>query len=131
MHATMTFILVFVLEIVSNFNEKLAGISGELLDNSGGTVTTPANLNVPSGISVPSGGDMSGGLDIFGSQDMTLIAYMIVLVIAILTVANALAPKFASGGSRLKIVPFLSIMCIISGGILGSVPVLTSMLFDI
>ena len=131
MHATMTFILVFVLEIVSNFNEKLAGISGELLDNSGGTVTTPANLNVPPGISVPSGGDMSGGLDIFGSQDMTLIAYMIVLVIAILTVANALAPKFASGGSRLKIVSFLSIMCIISGGILGSVPILTSMLFDI
>ena len=94
-------------------------------------MTTPANLNVPSGISVPSGGDMSGGLDIFGSQDMTLIAYMIVLVIAILTVANSLAPKFAAGGSRLKIVSFLSIMCIISGGILGSVPVLTSMLFDI
>jgi hypothetical protein len=28
-------------------------------------------------------------------------------------------------------VPFLSVMCIVSGGILGSVPVLTSMLFDI
>ena len=62
---------------------------------------------------------------------MTLIAYMIVLVIAILTVANALAPKFASGGSRLKIVSFLCIMCFVSGGILGFVPILTSMLFDI
>jgi len=131
MHATMTFILVFVLEIVSNFNEKLAGISGELLNSTEGSVNIPSGLSVPSGISIPTGGDMSGGLDIFGSQDMTLIAYMIVLVVIILTVANSLAPKCAAGGNSLKVVSFLSIMCIVSGGILGLVPVLTSKLFSI
>lgn len=96
MHGTMVFILVFVLEIIRNFNGKLAEASTESAGQEVGTLDVSPNL-LPAGIGVPEGGQLTGGLDIFGNQDMTLIAQMIVLVIVILTVANSLAPKFAAG----------------------------------
>ena len=109
MHATMAFILLFVLEIITNFNAKLTEASSGLQNQSKGDIVVPENLTVPPGVSIPSQGDLGAGLDIFGSQDMGLISAMIVLVIVILTVANSLAPKFAAGGSNLKIASYLGI----------------------
>ena len=131
MHATMVFILVFVLEIISDFNSKLAEASTEIVGKTEAAIQVPENLSLPPRITVPSGGDLAMGLDIFGAQDTTLMASMIVLVVIILTVANALAPKFAAGGSNLKIASYLSIMCIVSGVVLELVPILTSKLFSI
>ena len=129
MHATMTFILVFILEIIINFNAKLAEAAG----GAAGVreISVPEGLTVPPGVAIPAAGELSGGLDLFGNQDMTLVTQTIVLVIVILTVANSLAPKFAAGGSNLKIVSFLGIMSIVSGVVLGIVPVITSELFSI
>ena len=131
MHATMTFILVFVLQIVSNFNSKLASVSNPGTDPKAQPVEVPDSLQMPPGLSVVDQADLTGGLDIFGSQDLTLVTYTILAVIVILTAANALAPKFASGGSNLKIAPFLSVMCLISGVVLGVVPFVTSKLFSL
>ena len=131
MHATMTFILVFILEIISNFNSKLAEASGEVVGDAGQGITVPQGTQLPPGIVLPTGGDLAGGLDIFGTQDMSLITGMIVFVVIVLTIANSLAPKFAAGGSNLKIASFLGIMCIVSAVVLGLVPILTSKLFAI
>ncbi|MDE0824123.1 MAG: hypothetical protein OSB07_09210 [Dehalococcoidia bacterium] len=47
------------------------------------------------------------------------------------TVANALAPKAAAGGSNLKLVSYLGLMCLVSGFTLAVVPVVTGMIFGI
>ena len=94
MHAAMTALLLFILQIVHTFDEKLF----EVAAGAGASATG----------SIP-------GLDIFKSQDLTLITAVITMVILVLTAANALAPKFAAGGHSLKIASTLSIMCFISG----------------
>ena len=131
MHATMAFILVFILEIITNFNAKLAESSSQIIGESEATLEAPQGVTIPPGVSLPSGGELAVGLDIFGAQDMTLVSYMIIFVIVVLTIANSLAPKFAAGGSNLKIASFLGIMCVVSGVVLGVVPILTSKLFSI
>ena len=131
MHATMVFILVFILEIITSFNSRLALASAEVGGKAVGTLEVPENLQLPPGIQLPQGGDLAGGLDIFATQDLTLTSYMIVLVVIILTFANTLAPKFAAGGHHLKLASFFSIMCVTSGVILGVVPILTGKLFPI
>ena len=80
---------------------------------------------------LPQQGNIAAGSEIFGSQDLTLVTYTILLVIVILTVANTLAPKFAAGGSHLKIASFMSVMLLISGVVLLVVPFITSALFEL
>jgi len=73
---------------------------------------------------------VTGGISLFENQDMTAVTAIIILVVVILTVANSLAPKFAGGGSNLQIASYMSVMCLISAGILGVVPALTSSIFS-
>ena len=129
MHATMTFILVFVLEIISNFNTTLGAVSGQI--SSGEPVELAGNTQYPPGMAIPSTDSIASGMEIFGAQDLSLVTYVILFVIVILTGANSLAPNFAAGGSNLKVVSYLSFMSIISGSVLGIVPLLASMLFSI
>jgi len=131
MHATVVFILVFVFQIVSVFSSKLSEVSSKVKEGtiSTGTVNTTATL--PSGINLPAGGDMTGGLDMFASQDIGTLGGIIVFVIVVLTIANALAPKFAAGGSHLLITAYLSIMCLATGGLMFIIPLFTVALFDI
>ena len=118
MHATTTFILVFVLEIISNFNTSLTAVPPGLTGQGG------------SGAAVPAAADLTGGLNIYGEQDLTGITLTILLVTGVLTVVNSLAPKLAGGGSNLKIIPYVSIMCLLSGTIVALVPVLTGAIFS-
>ena len=131
MHGTMTFILVFVLEIISTFNTKLGSASAGLGDTGRGDFSVPEGLAIPPGVSLPAQGDLAGGLDLFGNQDMGLVTLMIVIVVLILTVANSIAPKAAAGGSNLKLVSYLGIMSLVSGFVLAVVPVVTGRIFDI
>ena len=131
MHATMIFILVFVLGIITNFNSKLSLASTGLTVDSNAGIIVPDSLQLPPGLPLPAQGDLTAGLDIFGNQDIGLATLMIVVVVGVLTVANALTPKIAAGGSNLNVLSFLSIMCLISGGVLGIVPVVTSKIFAI
>ena len=131
MHATMTFILVFVLQIVTTFNDKLSSVSPGAARSAQEPFNLSDSVTIPPGLPLPQRGDLGGAGDIFGSQDLTLVTYTILLVIVILTVANALAPKFAAGGGHVKIASFLSIMLLISGAVLGVVPFITSKLFGL
>jgi len=128
MHATTTFILVFVLHIITGFNRRLSSVN---LDNAtASTQDVLASSGASSGVSnIADSTSLTGSISIFQSQDMTGVVMVIVLVIFILTISNALAPKFAGGGSNLKIASYLSVMCLISGFILAVVPTVTTKLF--
>ena len=131
MHATVVFILVFVFQIVSVFSSKLSEVSSKVKEGSFSTDAVNTNATVPPGINLPAGGDMTGGLDMFATQDIGTLGGIIVFVIVVLTIANALAPKFAAGGSHLMITFYLSIMCLASGGLMFIIPLFTEALFDI
>ena len=131
MHATMAFILVFVLQIVSSFSTKLADASSEIPGTEGPQFNLPENLATPPGITMPTQGGMGAGLDIFGAPDMTLVTFMIVMVVGMLTLANSLAPKFASGGSNFLVLSYFSVMSIVSGLVLGIVPIVTAFIFAV
>ena len=79
---------------------------------------------------MPSSADLTGGLNIYGAQDLGAITLTILFVTAVLTLANSLAPKLAGGGSNLKILPYICIMCLLSGAIVGVVPLITAQIFS-
>jgi archaellum biogenesis protein FlaJ (TadC family) len=130
MHTVMSFILVFVLEIIMNFNQKLSDVVTGQDISVNATLKVPDNLTAPPGISIPQSQDLSAGLDVFQMTNMASLQYTIILAIAILTLANALAPKFSEGGHNLKILTYLSITSITSGAILLIVPKVTASLLS-
>lgn len=105
MHVAMVGLLLFILEVVANFNTRLGNIASEVTEQA-----------------LAGSAAQTTGLSMFQVQDLGLITAMIMLVVLVLTVANALAPKFASGGHTLKIVSGLSLMCILSGLLMIAVP---------
>ena len=94
-------------KIVILFDRKLQEVSGAVVDEAASA---------------------SSGVDMFASQDLTLISGMITMVILVLTVSNALAPKFAAGGHDIKIASTLSTMSFISGGNMLIVPIVAAKL---
>ena len=102
MHAAMSGLLLFILQIVETFDQKLREVASGLVDDA------VSSSSGSSGASTP-------GLDMFQSQDLTLITGMITMVMLVLAIANSLAPKFASGGHTIKMAWSGSIMFIISG----------------
>ena len=99
------------------------GMSPQLFHHlAGGSIGAAVKVSDPSGV--------TGSISIFQDQDLTGVTGIIILVVIILTIANALAPKFASGVSNLKIASYLSITCLISGFILGVVPSMTAGMFS-
>jgi len=131
MHATMTFILVLVLEIISTFNTKLGSASAGIDGTGRAEFAVPDGLAIPPGVSLPAKGELSGGLELFGNQDMGLVTLMIVVVVLILTIANSVTPKAAAGGSNMKLVSYLGLMSLVSGFVLAVVPIVTGKIFNI
>ena len=134
MHAVMAFILVFVLAILTSFNNELVAVHAESMGEatSEASLTVPDNLSLPPGIALTAGGgNMPNPIDMFGSPDMRVTSATIMFVIFILTFANSLAPKFASGGNNLKIIGLLCIMCLVSATVITIVPMLADQIFTI
>lgn len=111
LHATMVSLLLFVLQIMLNFTTLISGLMKDLEKQSGGT-----------GISM-------SDLPMFQVHDMSAPKLMTYSLIVALTVANALAPKAASGGHWLKSFFFLAITCIMTGICMLTIPQVTSALF--
>ena len=99
LHVAMTGLLLFILQIVVTFDVKLREVSSELGNQASAT----------------SAGGPTLSLDLFQSQNLTLISGMITMAILTMTLANALSPKFAAGGSDLNIATNLSLTCVLSG----------------
>lgn len=130
LHATMVFVLVFVLQIVATFNTELSdAYSATGYGSLESEESMESNLAIPDQFNVPQSEELVGGIGFFAVQDLTLVTYTVVMVVFTLTVANSLAPMFAAGGSGLKIATFLSPMCLMSGVILGAIPIITPVIF--
>jgi flagellar protein FlaJ len=130
MHTVMSFILVFVLEIIMNFNQKLSDVVQGQDVGANASLKVPDNITAPPGISIPQSQDLSAGLDVFQMTNMGSLQYTIIFAIAILTLANALAPKFSEGGHNIKILTYLAVTSIASGVILLIVPKITASLLN-
>jgi flagellar protein FlaJ len=132
LHATMVFVLVFVLQIVATFNTELSdAYSATGYGSQESVESIESNLAIPDQLNVPQSEELVGGIGLFAVQDLTLVTYTVVMVVFTLTVANSLAPMFAAGGSGLKIATFLSPMCLTSGLILGAIPIITPLIFAV
>lgn len=110
MHAAVTMLLVFITEVIAIF---------------GGMIFT-AQESMPE---TPGGSSVSA----FGSFNLAGLEFMQNMVIPLLlvfTLANALAPTIADGGSRWKVLYDLGITGAISGGSLVCLPGLAAMLFS-
>ena len=131
MNLVMAFILVFVLEIIINFNSKL----NEVVSGESTMVTAefeaPTGLTAPPGLNIPQTQDLSSGLDVFQMTNMGSLQYTIIFAVAILTIANSLAPKFSEGGNNLRIISYLSSTSLCSGIVLLIVPPITKALLSV
>jgi len=76
-----------------------------------------------------SGGTSVGAFTSFSFSGLDLLQRLVLPLVLIFTVANALAPIIADGGSRWKIIYNLSLTSSISGVSLVLLPKLAAMLF--
>ena len=113
MHAAMTGLLLFILEIISTFNTRLADAAMGFADNAQAAAST-YEVN---------------GLQMFQTQDLSIVVILVTAVVLTLIVANALASKIASGGHNLKLAFNLGVMCIISSVNMLVIPKLANTIF--
>ena len=104
LHGAMVALLVFVMEIMKTFNNKLLEATVELQSQSGA-----AALSIPN-------------LPAFQPKDMGQSTMLTLGAVVVLTITNTLAPKFATGGHNLQLAFYGSIMCIVSGVSLVLIP---------
>jgi archaeal flagellar protein FlaJ len=109
MHAAVVTILVFITEVIVAF---------------GGMVNTAQNA-MPSVEGAPSISSFST----FNLSGLELMHHMVMPLVLIFTVANAIVPTLAEGGSKVKIFYNLGVTSLISGAALIILPMLASSLF--
>ena len=69
-------------------------------------------------------------MDVFQMGNIETLQITIIIAVAILTVANALAPKFSEGGNNLKIITFFAVTCLMSAVVMFVVPKVTAALLS-
>ncbi len=123
MHVCMACLVVFVVQILVTFAGMISRLYSSLDFNAGGDLS--------GGLSGSSGLSISGmGFNLFQNvPDGLLLQYCIALV-AILTIANALAAKYVDGGGNYKIFFYGAIMSITSGISLIVVPMVVKAIFN-
>lgn len=112
MHGITVAILVFVIEIVGAFGNTVMTTMEEM------------SLGSAGGLSASSMGIFS-----FNPETMQLLRLLVVPLILLLSGVNAFAPKAADGGHNCKLLYFLGVTLITSGGILLLGPVVASLIF--
>jgi len=110
MHAAVVALLVFVVEVVITFGGMVGSAQEAMPDTGGGA-----------GVS---------SFTSFNYAGLGLIHSLVLPLVLVFTVANALAPSVADGGSRWKICYNLSITMAISGACLAFLPSVASTLFS-
>lgn len=117
LHATMGGILMFLYEMIIAFNIIMMEMMTEHSAEMEGAAT-----RMPTGM---------GLFNLGGSADLAFIGNFVTIIILISTIANALAAKFASGGSNYKLCFYLSLLFLISAIILFVMPMVGDKLFVI
>ncbi len=109
MHTAVVIILVFITEVIVAF----------------GGMVNKAQDSMPTISGAPSLSSFSS----FNLSGLELMHHMVLPLVLIFTVANAIVPAVAEGGSKMKIFSNLSITAAISGGCLIILPALANTLF--
>jgi len=117
LHAAMTGILMFIYRIMFSFNNALAAMMKEHSAEVGG-----AAASMPTGM---------GFFNIGKVTDLTFIANYVTIIILVITIANALATKFAVGGSNYTLCFYASILFFISAVVLFTIPIFANAVFGI
>lgn len=110
MHTAVVIILVFITEVIVAF---------------GGMVNT-AQETLPKVAGAPSLSSMSS----FNLSGLELMHHMVLPLVLIFTVANAIVPSLAEGGSKMKIFSNLGLTALISGAALIILPAMANTLFQ-
>ena len=93
LQGAMTALLVFVLEIMTSFNNKISLATSDIVDSGGAAAAQIPNLPV------------------FQPKDMGTTTLITLATIVTLTLANTLSSHFATGGHPLKLAFYGGIMC--------------------
>ncbi len=109
MHASVVVLLVFITEVILMF----------------GTMVQQAEQSLPKISGAPSSKTFTS----FNYAGLELMHSMVVPMVLIFTVANAIAPTLATGGSKYKIFQNLAITCAITGVSLWLLPKVAQKLF--
>ena len=109
MHASVVVLLVFITEVITSF----AGMVAQAEE------VTPNASGAPS----------MGAFSSFNVAGLELMHSLVIPLVLIFTVANAIAPSLAEGGSKYKILNNLAITAAISGISLLILPALANTLF--
>ena len=123
MHAVVTGLLLFILEILFTFNEKLQSALGQTNSNPLGGFTA-VDITSVEGLVV----DLAT-IPFFHSQDLGIISVLTIGVILVLTLINSLVPWFATGGTFSKCLFYGSVMLVISGTNMIIIPPIVRNLF--
>ena len=113
MHVVLTALSVFIFSVFTTFSELVKSLMPEE-DYSGLMPNMPAF-----------------GLFNDNSVHLNLLHFMVILIIIVLTLANAFAIHSVNGGHMFKLAFYLAITAVISGGALIVVPYLVRMIFNI
>ncbi|MBQ11099.1 MAG: hypothetical protein CMJ45_06070 [Planctomyces sp.] len=98
LHFAMTGLMVFVMEIMNAFNERIGEAAAQMASQSGG-----------------SGLGIAATLPVFKGQDLSLLGNLTLAALFSMTISNALAPKAALGGHPLNAASFGAISCLMTG----------------
>ena len=109
MHASVVVLLVFITEVIMAFSGMVA----------------KAEETMPS----MSGASSMSGFTSFNTVGLELMHSLVLPLVLIFTVANAIAPSVADGGSRYKILHNLGFTAAISGASLIFLPTMADLLF--
>ncbi len=109
MHAAVIALLVFVSEVITIF----------------GNMVGQAEAAMPKVAGSPS----MGAFTSFNVEGLGILRQLVLPLVIVFTVANALAPSVADGGSWYKVFFNLGILCIISGGCMVFLPEIAATLF--
>lgn len=109
MHIVMVGLVLFIYETMQQFTSMVAKI-------------------------IPAGGMSIPGLPAMGiyggdSGQMTLLHFMVIGIVLVLTIANAVAVYAAAGGHHFKLFFYLAITSLTSGALMLAVPSVVSMMF--
>ena len=109
MHAAIIVILVFITEVIVAFGEMVGKAQESMPKVSG----APAMSSFTS----------------FNLSGLEMMQHLVIPLVIIFTIANAIVPTLAEGGSKYKILSNLGITSAISGLALLVLPVLANQLF--
>jgi archaellum biogenesis protein FlaJ (TadC family) len=110
MHGAVVLILVFITEVIVAFG----GMIGQAQE------TTPTVAGAPS----------ISALSSFNLTGLDMMHNLVVPLVLVFTIANAITPSLADGGSKYKILSNLGLTAAISGLALLALPVLAESLFE-